>query len=405
MYGIGGSEAIARDMNSLLFSSSFKQSEGEFNKNRDLMSSDLYNSALLRNRSAPSSFFASLLEGGDNVVGENYLNPQSSSPESETIFSGFEPDSRDLPVHYPVLKHENTESVLEQNNFAVYNNTSIESSYGLMNSTGMENLNHLKKSNGDCSNLIRQSSSPAGFLSYKSTENGFAAVRDVGNNRNNTRINLEPNTTTTASRLSNQMSFSSGPSSCSRFSPRMSENGTESTVKRSPENLNLGNNDISNRCYIPNIPTDWNNSTFNGSKRNRDGEMKVFSDSNGLSAQSNGDGSQYSPSLVHHMSLPKTSAEMAAVEKYLQFQQDTVPCKIRAKRGFATHPRSIAERVRRTRISERMRKLQELFPNMDKQANTADMLDMAVEYIKDLQKEVETLKETRSKCTCSSKKA
>lgn len=39
------------------------------------------------------------------------------------------------------------------------------------------------------------------------------------------------------------------------------------------------------------------------------------------------------------------SAEMAAMEKFLQFQ-DAVPCKIRAKRGCATHPRSIAERVR-----------------------------------------------------------
>ena len=99
--------------------------------------------------------------------------------------------------------------------------------------------------------------------------------------------------------------------------------------------------------------------------------------------------------LAHHLSLPKTSAEMAAIEKFFQFQ-DSVPCKIRAKRGCATHPRSIAERVliffilcsyldlsmeqfflirwliykkiqvRRTRISERMRKLQELVPNMEK---------------------------------------
>ena len=41
----------------------------------------------------------------------------------------------------------------------------------------------------------------------------------------------------------------------------------------------------------------------------------------------------------------KPSAEMAAIEKFLQLQ-DAVPCKIRAKRGCATHPRSIAERVR-----------------------------------------------------------
>ncbi|KAH8480312.1 hypothetical protein H0E87_030536 [Populus deltoides] len=46
--------------------------------------------------------------------------------------------------------------------------------------------------------------------------------------------------------------------------------------------------------------------------------------------------------------------------------EDSVPCRVRAKRGCATHPRSIAERVRRTRISDRIRKLQELVPNMDK---------------------------------------
>ncbi|KAG8633437.1 hypothetical protein MANES_18G104700v8 [Manihot esculenta] len=51
------------------------------------------------------------------------------------------------------------------------------------------------------------------------------------------------------------------------------------------------------------------------------------------------------------------------IEKLLE---DSVPYRVRAKRGCATHPRSIAERVRRTRISDRIRKLQELVPNMDK---------------------------------------
>ena len=46
---------------------------------------------------------------------------------------------------------------------------------------------------------------------------------------------------------------------------------------------------------------------------------------------------------THH--LPKTVAEMATAEKFLDFQGNFVPCKTRAKRGFATHPRSIAERV------------------------------------------------------------
>ncbi|KAJ9675956.1 hypothetical protein PVL29_024767 [Vitis rotundifolia] len=85
------------------------------------------------------------------------------------------------------------------------------------------------------------------------------------------------------------------------------------------------------------------------------------------------------------------------MEKLLE---DSVPCRVRAKRGCATHPRSIAERVRRTRISDRIRKLQELVPNMDKQTNTADMLEEAVEYVKFLQQKIQELSEHQKKCTC-----
>ncbi|KAK6162927.1 hypothetical protein DH2020_002768 [Rehmannia glutinosa] len=118
----------------------------------------------------------------------------------------------------------------------------------------------------------------------------------------------------------------------------------------------------------------WNDSPFNGLKRNRNGDLKMFSNFNGLD-NSNVETRKNSSGLVHHLSLPKTSAEMAEVEKFLQFQPDAVPCQIR-----------------RTRISEKMKKLQDLFPNMDKQTSTADMLDLAVEYIKDLQKQVEERK-------------
>ncbi|MCE2055694.1 hypothetical protein HAX54_043197 [Datura stramonium] len=90
----------------------------------------------------------------------------------------------------------------------------------------------------------------------------------------------------------------------------------------------------------------------------------------------------------------------AEMEKLMD---DLVPCKVRAKRGCATHPRSIAERVRRTRISDRIRKLQELVPNMDKQTNTADMLEEAVEYVKFLQRQIQELTEHQKKCTCSMK--
>jgi hypothetical protein len=182
-------------------------------------------------------------------------------------------------------------------------------------------------------------------------------------------------------RLKGQLSFSSRQGS---LMSQISEMGSEELGGSSPEGAGGG------RGYIPGYPmsSGWEDSStlmsenLSGMKRPRDS----------LEPGQNG--------LTHQFSLPKTSSEMANIEKFLQFQ-DAVPCKIRAKRGCATHPRSIAERVRRTKISERIRKLQELVPNMDKQTNTSDMLDLAVDYIKDLQKQVKVLKESNANCACS----
>ncbi|XP_021767187.1 transcription factor bHLH81-like [Chenopodium quinoa] len=119
------------------------------------------------------------------------------------------------------------------------------------------------------------------------------------------------------------------------------------------------------------------------------------------------DSEQHSPNFSSHrrgeqsgqLSTASSLVEME-MEKLLE---DSVPCRVRAKRGCATHPRSIAERVRRTRISDRIRKLQELVPNMDKQTNTADMLEEAVEYVKNLQRQIQDLTEQQKKCKCVAK--
>ncbi|KAG0591562.1 hypothetical protein KC19_1G183700 [Ceratodon purpureus] len=99
--------------------------------------------------------------------------------------------------------------------------------------------------------------------------------------------------------------------------------------------------------------------------------------------------------LIRHSSLPAATRPFSPTMELDDLADfSTVPCKTRASRGFATHPRSIAERVRRTKISERMKKLQDLVPNMDRQTNTADMLDEAVEYVKQLQLQVQELSNT-----------
>ncbi|CAD6228676.1 unnamed protein product [Miscanthus lutarioriparius] len=111
------------------------------------------------------------------------------------------------------------------------------------------------------------------------------------------------------------------------------------------------------------------------------------------SSDGGGGGAQAQPSSYLSMNfsfgLSNSSLELPGMDDYLQLQQDSVACRVRAKRGCATHPRSIAERERRTKISKRLKKLLDLVPNMDKQTNTSDMLDLAVDYIKELKDQVE----------------
>ncbi|XP_042437946.1 transcription factor UNE12-like isoform X3 [Zingiber officinale] len=61
--------------------------------------------------------------------------------------------------------------------------------------------------------------------------------------------------------------------------------------------------------------------------------------------------------------------------------------KVRARRGQATDPHSIAERLRRERIAERIRALQELVPNTNK-TDRAVMLDEILDYVKFLRLQV-----------------
>ncbi|KAI7743134.1 hypothetical protein M8C21_010032 [Ambrosia artemisiifolia] len=393
MYDDGrSSDLMASDMNSMLHSSTIKHpSDAEFPKMKELMTSDSYSnyehnhnhnhnhgpnqnhiqnnqqsvvrgqneSSLTRYRSAPSSFYTLILEEGGF---DDLLSPNTSS-NHESFYSQHQQQQQQQQFQKqqqyqkidassvssnmyasrsPQVPHMQPSNANGINNHPNHNNLASSSTFRSMNSTS--------------TNLIRQSSSPAGFLSTLNSESvaGFASMRDMDK-------------TISSSRLKNNINFSPGQSSSSMFLPQIPENKHQ-----------------------------INDSTFKSLKRTRDGDSITLERQNGLSGH-------YTPGLVHHLSLPKTSSEMAVAEKILRFDQDLVPTKSRAARGCATHPRSIAERVRRTRISARMKKLQDLFPNMDKQTSTADMLDMAVQYIKDLQKDLQTLKDARSRCECSSK--
>ncbi|MCI14208.1 transcription factor bHLH49-like, partial [Trifolium medium] len=61
---------------------------------------------------------------------------------------------------------------------------------------------------------------------------------------------------------------------------------------------------------------------------------------------------------------------------------------VRARRGQATNSHSLAERVRREKISERMKFLQDLVPGCNKVTGKAVMLDEIINYVQSLQQQV-----------------
>ncbi|CAL9113305.1 unnamed protein product [Musa textilis] len=64
---------------------------------------------------------------------------------------------------------------------------------------------------------------------------------------------------------------------------------------------------------------------------------------------------------------------------------------VRARRGQATDSHSLAERVRREKISKRMKLLQDLVPGCNKITGKAMMLDEIINYVQSLQRQVEFL--------------
>ncbi|KAL4185637.1 hypothetical protein AMTRI_Chr10g231680 [Amborella trichopoda] len=91
---------------------------------------------------------------------------------------------------------------------------------------------------------------------------------------------------------------------------------------------------------------------------------------------------------------PNASKSAAKQEKDHSQNPDTPKedyIHVRARRGQATNSHSLAERVRREKISERMKFLQDLVPGCNKVTGKAVMLDEIINYVQSLQRQVEFL--------------
>ncbi|CAL0321016.1 unnamed protein product [Lupinus luteus] len=100
------------------------------------------------------------------------------------------------------------------------------------------------------------------------------------------------------------------------------------------------------------------------------------------------------PPLHHHQqpfqNQPRPPMSVAAMPQH----PPGIRPRVRARRGQATDPHSIAERLRRERIAERMKALQELVPSINK-TDRAVMLDEIMEYVKFLRLQVKVLSMSR----------
>lgn len=343
-------------------------------------------SGLVRYQSAPSSYFSSF---GESI--EEFLD-RPTSPETERILSGFlqttdTSNNVDSFLHHtfseteekkpPEVKTE--EETTEMEVVAVGGGEVSVGQEPVGYASVVQNLGRNNKRPRErddrtpANNLARHNSSPAGLFSSIDVETAYAAVmKNMGGFGGSSNVmNTEASSLTPRSKLP--------PPSMSTI-PEIDDVKPVFSSRLPPRTLSGG----FNRSF--------------GNEGSASSKLIARTQSGGLDQYKTKDedsSASRRPPLAHHMSLPKSLSDIE------QLLSDSIPCKIRAKRGCATHPRSIAERVRRTKISERMRKLQDLVPNMDTQTNTADMLDLAVQYIKDLQEQVKGLEESRARCRCS----
>ncbi|KAL4289433.1 hypothetical protein AHAS_Ahas19G0385700 [Arachis hypogaea] len=317
----------------------------------------------------PSSSSSSSSQAHNSTVSEPALTRYGSAPGSllrtavDAVIAGGAGGPRHPHPLMPTGSHyfsgESSESTSKVNDNSKDHN--LHRSYGLQQDA-------FAGSSSSSSSLLRQRSSPAGFLSNLADNaggggggggGGFTITRGGGGSGGG-------NYGSNSGRLKSQMSFT-GQDSLSQISEV-----SESVVVDAS---------TSERAYA--MDHCWDNSNSNSSSI-------VFSaPPSKRSKNIDGDILNCLTALDSQYSLPQTALEMATMEKLMHIPEDSVPCKIRAKRGCATHPRSIAERERRTRISGKLKKLQELVPNMDKQTSYADMLDLAVQHIKGLQTQVQ----------------
>ncbi|KAL9247442.1 hypothetical protein vseg_020874 [Gypsophila vaccaria] len=342
-------------------SSSSSQHSAPSNNNNNNNNNNNTNN-LTRYGSAPSSFLSTVAE---SVSG---LGLGLQHHHHQPFYSG---SGDSLSINATESTHPGTES---RNTL-----TLLQDSYGINNNNNNSPVKGPATTTTAASNLIRHSSSPANFLNQLTSDMGYCNNQGGSVNGHN------------LSRLGSQLSFTKQDHHALSQISELNQCGML-------EGISSHDNHTLKRASSSSQPRSSSGFSLSAWEDNNDG----FSFSGPSTKRNKSINDDILNGFVS-MESQEIAFEMTSMDRLMQIPQDSVPCKIRAKRGFATHPRSIAERERRTRISGKLKKLQDLVPNMDKQTSYADMLDLAVQHIKGLQNEVQKLNGELNRCTCGCK--
>lgn len=146
------------------------------------------NSGLLRFRSAPSSLLANFTQGVESVESERRISRFANYSNSGDTASPCFQELEDKPGKAPgeaALNSMNSQQGYSGSGLPPYYprhsssataSRSMDSSYGLAGSMGMDHQTHAKSFG---SHLQRQSSSPAGFFSNISFPNGMVLYLSI----------------------------------------------------------------------------------------------------------------------------------------------------------------------------------------------------------------------------------
>ncbi|XP_078443320.1 transcription factor bHLH49-like isoform X2 [Wolffia australiana] len=126
-----------------------------------------------------------------------------------------------------------------------------------------------------------------------------------------------------------------------------------------------------------------------GNQETEGEQKKVEGQSSSETSLDNADGKQKTQAKNSSSPTAKLSGKNAMDSGGEAPKEDYIH--VRARRGQATNSHSLAERLRREKISERMKLLQDLVPGCSKVTGKAVMLDEIINYVQSLQRQVEFL--------------